>query len=205
VAHDVNVNATPAIDGLISAILAWDVNKSVKKDDKMKLVELAMLARVELDVERAHATNHRSGTATSAAAPDTDAVALFTEQAMAAIQAQLRTLPLPLPVQPPLLRRDLSTQAAPRARPPQPPNELLVTISMAKADRKSPNRQRSPTELKAQIESAMDKTQAPGLCDSKVHSVRKLANGNILVQANSEEQAKLLLLHGQAWTVKRCT
>ncbi|KAJ7723757.1 hypothetical protein B0H14DRAFT_2175699, partial [Mycena olivaceomarginata] len=34
----------------------------------------------------------------------------------------------------------------------------------------------------------------------KVHSVRKLANGNILVQANSEEQAKLLLLHGQAWT-----
>ncbi|KAJ7017652.1 hypothetical protein C8F04DRAFT_903081, partial [Mycena alexandri] len=34
----------------------------------------------------------------------------------------------------------------------------------------------------------------------KVHSVRKLANGNILVQANTEEQANLLLLHGQEWT-----
>ncbi|KAJ7174664.1 hypothetical protein C8R46DRAFT_843868, partial [Mycena filopes] len=34
----------------------------------------------------------------------------------------------------------------------------------------------------------------------KVHSVRKLANGNIRVQANTEEQAKLLLLHGQEWT-----
>ncbi|KAJ7028174.1 hypothetical protein C8F04DRAFT_904835, partial [Mycena alexandri] len=33
----------------------------------------------------------------------------------------------------------------------------------------------------------------------KVHSVRKLANGNILVQANTEEQANLLLLHGQEW------
>ncbi|KAJ6454734.1 hypothetical protein C8R47DRAFT_928416, partial [Mycena vitilis] len=33
----------------------------------------------------------------------------------------------------------------------------------------------------------------------KVHSVRKLANGNILVMAHNEEQAKLLVLHGNDW------
>ncbi|KAJ7666399.1 hypothetical protein B0H14DRAFT_3695198 [Mycena olivaceomarginata] len=71
---------------------------------------------------------------------------------------------------------------------------------MAKADRKSPNRQLTPAELKAQVEMALGKLTAPGLCDSKVHSVRKLANGNIRVQANTEEQAKLFLLHGQEWT-----
>ncbi|KAK7043509.1 hypothetical protein R3P38DRAFT_2479025, partial [Favolaschia claudopus] len=84
-------------------------------------------------------------------------------------------------------------------RPPAPPRELLVTISMAKADRKSQNRLRSPAELKAGIEAAMGKISAPGLQGGKIHSVRKLANGNILVQANTEEQANLLMVHGQEW------
>ncbi|KAJ7165809.1 hypothetical protein C8R46DRAFT_835726, partial [Mycena filopes] len=91
------------------------------------------------------------------------------------------------------------TAAPPRPAAPQPPSELLVTISMAKADRKSANRQRSPADLKAQIEASMKKTAAPGLRESTLHSVRKRANGDILVQANTEEQAKLLLLHGREW------
>jgi hypothetical protein len=67
---------------------------------------------------------------------------------------------------------------------------------MTKADRKSANRQHSPADPKTQIESALEK--APGIHETKVFSVRKLHNGNIRVQALTEEQAKLLLVHGMA-------
>ncbi|KAJ7656943.1 hypothetical protein DFH06DRAFT_1410437, partial [Mycena polygramma] len=194
--------ATCSIDDLITLICSWRGQSKMKNGDKAKAIDLAEKVRNER-AENTSAT-HSSSTVQSlmTAASTAAAVRDFSRQVLEAVKEGMKGLG-PTPSvddhqhQHP---QDMPPPApAPRPRAPQPPAELLVTISMAKADRKSLNRQRSPAELKVQIETAMGKLTAPGLRDGKVHSVRKLPNGNIRVQANTEEQANLLLLHGQEW------
>ncbi|KAJ7907875.1 hypothetical protein B0H13DRAFT_2273557 [Mycena leptocephala] len=191
------------LEDLFTLIETWKKSGKVKTGDRQKAVDL---------VDKCRAKGVRNVSGNGLCPPSSDAasachraseaaVAAFAEKALAAIQAKLDSTLAPRDPSDAQLHRDIPSQAPPAARPraAQPPSELLVTISMAKADRKSPNRQRSPAELKAQIEAAMGKLTAPGLREGKVHSVRKLSNGNILVQANTEEQATMLLTHGQEW------
>ncbi|KAJ6567799.1 hypothetical protein B0H10DRAFT_2238513 [Mycena sp. CBHHK59/15] len=203
VAHVVN----PALEELLTRIRSWKMDGKMKNGNRLRVVEMTDRIRAG-GARQVRATEHSSTEASNAAM-----VFVFTQQVLAAVKDRLKDL---LPTGTPTttstpthaMHDSLGTchaahkehaQPTMCPRTPQPPGKLLVTISMAKADHKSPNRQRSPTELKAQIEMALGKLTAPGLHDGKVYSVRKLASGNIRVQANTEEQAKLLLLHGQEW------
>ncbi|KAJ7839205.1 hypothetical protein B0H14DRAFT_3458803 [Mycena olivaceomarginata] len=179
-----------AVEELLSLIGNWKKDRKMK-GDRHRAVEMADHIRMG-GVGQVRATGPPMAEASNAAA-----VFVFSQQVLAAVKDGLKDiLPATTPTAPvhgpchPAPQEQ--AQHAPRPRVPQPPSELLVTISMAKADCKSPNC--------LQIETALGKLTAPGLCDSKVHSMRKLVNSNICVQANTEEQAKLLLLHEQEWT-----
>ncbi|KAI0667197.1 hypothetical protein C8Q78DRAFT_1082330 [Trametes maxima] len=88
-----------------------------------------------------------------------------------------------------------------QARPPPPPRpkELEVVISLPNANAAKASRALSAAELKARVEEALTTSAVEGLKDTHVHGVRRLSNGSVLVQAQSEAQAKLLLLRADDW------
>jgi len=78
--------------------------------------------------------------------------------------------------------------------------ELEVVVSLAKVDKSHSLRKSPPGTIKALVEEALKKSDSLDLANAKVHGVRTLPNGNIVVQATEEKGAADILLHADKWT-----
>ncbi|CDO74892.1 hypothetical protein BN946_scf184461.g4 [Trametes cinnabarina] len=93
--------------------------------------------------------------------------------------------------------------SAPAPAPPSPPRDspkhLEVTIGTPPEARTGVLAKLSPAQLKNEVDAALDKSGVPGLVGTRVHGVRRLHTGSLLVHASSPEQADLLLQQDEVW------
>ncbi|KAH9889824.1 hypothetical protein C8Q73DRAFT_667583 [Cubamyces lactineus] len=130
------------------------------------------------------------------------AVKSFTEQATiavkASIEAAFKASPLPTrSASHPPATATLPT--APHHVTPPRAKELEVVISLPDANTARTTRALSAAELKARVEAALTASGVEGLAGTSVHGVRRRSNGSVMVQADSELQAQLLLRHADLW------
>lgn len=80
--------------------------------------------------------------------------------------------------------------------PPLPPRDephhLEVTIGIPSAMRTGALAKLSALQLKAEVDVALDASDINGLASTRIHAVKHLPNGSLLIRASSQEQADLL-------------
>lgn len=82
---------------------------------------------------------------------------------------------------------------------PPSPKELTVVINVSKTDRASRIKSWTHARLAAQVDTAIENSGVSSLKGIRVRGVRKLPNGNLEVQAQSEANAEALQLHADRW------
>ncbi|KAK1215280.1 hypothetical protein PQX77_022117 [Marasmius sp. AFHP31] len=174
----------------------WEGKKTISKGDRAQLVGVAT---VLMDASRVQ----------DQVSPWSTLLADISDIVRTVVQHELAGRP-PTPTTqastgktPPTFQQWPAPQVHPsvatRPQRPQTPEELTVRISMRKAGSKSPAQSRTPIELKSLLDGHLSKVTIEGLRGTTVHSVHKMANGDLAIQAQTEAQAVLLLAHADSW------
>lgn len=88
----------------------------------------------------------------------------------------------------------------PLPRPPRDsPRHLEVTIAVPQAVRSDSLAKLPASQLKSEVDVAMDESRIVGLAGTRVHGVHRLPNGSLVIRAVSQEQADLLFRHDGEW------
>ena len=203
--------ALGALDQLLALVEQYHRTKSLAGKRKDEITSFVDHARTLFTSELAAARAGSSAPGPGALAPghvdvgSLHASLAATQQAVASLQSDIAQV-VQSAVQRALETAPPAPRAQPCAIPPQPPlpprdepHHLDVTIGIPAAVRPEQLATLSALQLKDEVDAALDASGIDGLVSTRIHAVKRLPSGSLLIRASSSEQADRLFCHDGAW------